>query len=338
MAFMTMKNTTENTVTDKKRASMLLIDEPALQVLPSLALHFGLDEAIVLQQLHYWLCKAQDSPEGWAKNSLRDGRYWVFNTYEQWQKQFPFWSISTIKRIFSRLENNWVVHSQQFDKRWGKQRKYYTIDYDHLLEHLKVAPSDESDRHPQEGHNDPTEVINLTGASGLICSDHKAESKKAENKKTEIYKTEIYSYSYITPKQFGASVSELSSQPSNEDQWDQDDLLEIYDSYPLQRNRKAALLAIDKALQEISNGDPMAKPKHWERSWPPANPVVWLCSRVKEYAVSVRASDPDYIKQPQNWFRDGCYTDDEQVWDVQDYIEEEQMEDLELGEHTAVDF
>ena len=36
-------------------SSKLLIDEPPLQVLPSLALKIGLNEAIILQQVHYWL-------------------------------------------------------------------------------------------------------------------------------------------------------------------------------------------------------------------------------------------------------------------------------------------
>jgi hypothetical protein len=33
--------------------SKLLIDEPPLQVLPTLAVRLGLEEAIFLQQLHY---------------------------------------------------------------------------------------------------------------------------------------------------------------------------------------------------------------------------------------------------------------------------------------------
>ena len=33
----------------------LLINEPPLQVLPSLAAKIGLDNAIFIQQLHYWL-------------------------------------------------------------------------------------------------------------------------------------------------------------------------------------------------------------------------------------------------------------------------------------------
>ena len=60
----------------------LLISEPPLQVLPSLAKKIGLNEAIVLQQLHYWLDPKRNK-------NLHENLHWVYNTYEQWQKQFP---------------------------------------------------------------------------------------------------------------------------------------------------------------------------------------------------------------------------------------------------------
>ncbi|MCP6757123.1 replication protein RepO, partial [Klebsiella pneumoniae] len=59
----------------------LLINEPPLQVLPSLAKAIGLNEALILQQIHYWL-----NPK--HNQNLFKGRYWVYNTYEQWQAQF----------------------------------------------------------------------------------------------------------------------------------------------------------------------------------------------------------------------------------------------------------
>ncbi|WLF74824.1 hypothetical protein Q3V38_08385 [Limosilactobacillus fermentum] len=46
----------------------LLIEEPPLQVLPSLAKSIGLNEAIVLQQIHYWIRKS---------NNLKDGHKWI---------------------------------------------------------------------------------------------------------------------------------------------------------------------------------------------------------------------------------------------------------------------
>ena len=105
-----------------------MIDEYPLQVLPSLAAAIGLDEAIVLQQLHYWL----NNPKN-AGRLDENGDKWVFNTYEEWQKDnFPFWHITKIQRIFLSLEKLGVVKSAQFDAKKHDMRKFYMIDYDKL--------------------------------------------------------------------------------------------------------------------------------------------------------------------------------------------------------------
>jgi hypothetical protein len=75
--------------------SKLLIDEPPLQVLPSLALAIGLNEAIFLQQLHYWLQRSEHQ---------HAGQRWVYNTLEGWHEQFPFWSMSTVRRTIRSLK------------------------------------------------------------------------------------------------------------------------------------------------------------------------------------------------------------------------------------------
>src|SRR4051794_41087150 len=66
----------------------LLINEPPLQVLPTLAKLIGLNAAIALQQVHYRL-------SGWGE--LDDaGRPWINCTVAEWQaKDFTFWSERT---------------------------------------------------------------------------------------------------------------------------------------------------------------------------------------------------------------------------------------------------
>lgn len=103
--------------------TQLLIDEPPLQVLPSLAALVGLNEAIVLQQLHYWLGKSKNE---------RDGRLWVYNSVEDWREQFPFWSASTIRRTFAASERRGLVYSDKHNSQAWDQRKWYSINYDGL--------------------------------------------------------------------------------------------------------------------------------------------------------------------------------------------------------------
>lgn len=108
--------------------SHLLINEQALQVLPSLALVLGLEEAIAIQQLHYWLNNSKS--EGRIDE---DGNKWVYNTYSEWHDDnFPFWSEDKIQRIFLSLEKQGVVISKQLDANKRDMRKFYRIDYDKL--------------------------------------------------------------------------------------------------------------------------------------------------------------------------------------------------------------
>lgn len=116
--------------------SKLLIDEQPLQVLPSLANLLGLNKAIFLQQVHYWLQKSEH---------IREGKRWIYNTYSEWQEQFPFWSIETIKRTVRSLEADGVVETtDRFNRYKMDHTKWYTIDYetlDLLYEEVIVTPS-----------------------------------------------------------------------------------------------------------------------------------------------------------------------------------------------------
>lgn len=100
--------------------SRLLIDELPLQVLPSLAREIGLNEAIMLQQMHYWLIKSSHEFEGVK---------WFYKTLEDWQTEFPFWSAMTIRRTLTNLEKQKVIRIGNFNKKKFDKTKWYTIEY-----------------------------------------------------------------------------------------------------------------------------------------------------------------------------------------------------------------
>jgi hypothetical protein len=109
--------------------SKLLLNDKPLIVLPSLAGKVGLNESIVLQQLHYWLLDSKN---------IRDGFKWVYNTYEDWQKQFPFWSVRTLKRIITGLETDGLIITGNYNKLKIDRTKWYRINnekLDSLMEH-----------------------------------------------------------------------------------------------------------------------------------------------------------------------------------------------------------
>jgi len=100
--------------------SRLLIDEYPLIVLPALAHAIGLNEAIILQQVHYWLSK---SPH------RHDDKPWIYNSYEAWHGQFPFWSRNTIIRAIRHLEELGLLLVGNYNRLKLDHTKWYTIDY-----------------------------------------------------------------------------------------------------------------------------------------------------------------------------------------------------------------
>ena len=102
--------------------SKLLINEHPLLVLPSLATVIGLNEAITLQQIHYWL-----DPR--VNKNIKEDIHWVYNSYEEWQKQFPFWSIRTIRRNIQSLEEKNLLISKNFNSNNFDKTKWYSINY-----------------------------------------------------------------------------------------------------------------------------------------------------------------------------------------------------------------
>ncbi len=112
----------------------LLFDEYPILVLPELARKAGLNAAIVLQQVHYWTVRNQKSEQNFF-----DGRYWVFCTLDQWQKQFPWWSRATIRRIFADLETGGLILSGNFNNNKMDRTKWYCVNYDKLGENLPMC-------------------------------------------------------------------------------------------------------------------------------------------------------------------------------------------------------
>ena len=106
--------------------SKLLIDEQPLLCQPSLAVALGsADEAIVLQQLHYWLSR--------TTKVQSDGNIWVYNSMSEWLKQFPWIKTrSRLTRYFDDLEEKGLIITGDFNKAKFDKTKWYRIDYDGL--------------------------------------------------------------------------------------------------------------------------------------------------------------------------------------------------------------
>lgn len=144
--------------------SLLLKSHP-LVVIPELAVRIGLNEAMLLQQIQYWLTETTSGVE-------YDGSRWIYNTIEEWKKQFPFFSESTIKRAFNSLKELGILRIEQINKSNHDRTNYYAINYGHqlLIEEVNMTPSSNDIQSNRVVQNDPIETGKLNSSSSSECT------------------------------------------------------------------------------------------------------------------------------------------------------------------------
>lgn len=150
---------------------------------PELAAVLGLNEAIVLQQVHYWLCINRDK-----KRAFKDGFYWVFASYPEWNKQFPFWSESTIKTTFQRLEAKGILVSANYNSAKYDRTKWYRISYEtlsKLIPSVDFAPMEQVDTNRPIQENKLRDLIKTEERSmeTFSASSSEGNNKQSESKK-----------------------------------------------------------------------------------------------------------------------------------------------------------
>ena len=138
-----------------------LLDENPLLILPTLAAVIGLNEAIVLQQIHFWCEVAREK-----QTNYKSGHFWVYNSIPNWQRQFSWWSVSTVKRIFSNLQQKrLVIVSSSYNKYGPDRTKWYRPHYEELqklLAKLQCELMGEVNLTLTKGQSDPTYTRDYT--------------------------------------------------------------------------------------------------------------------------------------------------------------------------------
>lgn len=125
---------------------------------PAIATLTGVNESIVLQQLYYWH----------QKYSFQK---WIYNSYEEWQKQFSFWSIRTIRRIFTSLEKQGFIVSKR-----SKTCKFYRLCEDTIK---KFFQNQDSPSCPARASKMAAPIYNKTKNIHKISSYKKKKQKDA---------------------------------------------------------------------------------------------------------------------------------------------------------------
>ena len=191
--------------------STLLINDNPLIILPSLAIKIGLKEAVVLQQIHFWINGKK------KKNDIKyykEGKFWTYNSYSQWQDQFRFWSEKSIQRAITKLEDLNLVISGNFNYKTFDRTKWYTVDYK-VLKEIELEIEKELDLALEKelakvgrasGHADQMALDKLTS------SNIDTETSLAENTSSKRnYKEKISSEPIKKPKEPKLTFEEFSS-------------------------------------------------------------------------------------------------------------------------------
>ena len=100
----------------------------------------GVNEAIMLNHLIYWI--ASNSMNG---TNHFDGRYWTYNSAEQFTIYFPYWTTGQIRRILKSLVNHGVIIEGNYNKHKYDRTKWYALK-DEKYWMTKYNPVDEIDK------------------------------------------------------------------------------------------------------------------------------------------------------------------------------------------------
>ena len=164
----------------------LLLSKNKIVLNTDLATQIGLNEALVLQQLFYWLEKGIEI----------NGRQWVYKTHAKWQKQdFPFWSVSTIKRTLNNLEKLGLIDVEQLSDNNFDRKNYYTINFKKLKEYegqttdntekVKLTSSKSQNELDEKVKLSPSEEVKMSSSEEVKMSSSLREQKEIKEETTQ---------------------------------------------------------------------------------------------------------------------------------------------------------
>ena len=89
---------------------------------PEIAKLIGVDEAIMLENIHFWVKKNRAN----GRNIIQ-GRAWTYNSMAAFAELFSFWSEKQIRRILNSLKDRGLIDTGCFNKEKRDRTLWYTI-------------------------------------------------------------------------------------------------------------------------------------------------------------------------------------------------------------------
>ena len=158
--------------------STVLFNDEAIPLPKIAATLFGVNEALFIQQLHFFER---------IGNFKHEGEVWIYKTIEDWSEELPWWSTSTIKRIIKTLTLSGLLMVRQLDRNRNNHTNYYRLNYavldemywNHVSEKETTAIG--SNWSNPSGQNEPIHQVNLNHSNHRIHREYTETTKQAKN-------------------------------------------------------------------------------------------------------------------------------------------------------------
>lgn len=198
-------------------------DQVACRV--DLAARYGLDVAVFIQNIYYWVRKNEANQE-----HFYDGRYWAHSSYRGLEKWFePLWSMQQIKRIVSKCRDQGLLLVGNYNPDGFTHTNWYSVT-DAVLEIYGDSP-------------EPEKVVRNRTIDSSILMQNRSEIEPANN----VYKINI-NKPPIVPREVLARVDEACG----EDQELRDGIMALLENRKKLRKPVDTVKKIDGILNRLS--------------------------------------------------------------------------------------
>ena len=86
------------------------------------AREYGLNEAVILQNIYYWVDKNATN-----RRHLHDGRYWTYNSAAAFTEQFPYFTKGQIQYTLKKLREHGLILVGNYNKQPFDQTRWYAL-------------------------------------------------------------------------------------------------------------------------------------------------------------------------------------------------------------------
>lgn len=137
--------------------------EQSYQFEPLLAVKYGVDEAIFLHNIIYWVNKNEAN-----NRHFYDGRTWTYNSMDAFTKLFPFWSRRQVERIIASCVKQGAIVTGNYNTSGMDRTQWYAL-------------SDAWQSIPPNSGMHSTEHVNAFHQTVTPIPDSKPDSKPNES-------------------------------------------------------------------------------------------------------------------------------------------------------------